>query len=123
MIDYGEIAKQANEALISIRDVDDSTSGIAYLIRDGEKTGSAHNPTFAPDARIECNGLQGKFDSKQVDGERILSTDLKITLTGLETVPTPNDKLEWNSKVLQIMDVMPLAPAGVAVFYVLQCRG
>lgn len=93
----------------------------ARIVRKGEQTGPAYNPTFGPDELFPVTIVYDEYDTDEIDGTLILATDLKIIMSATNVVPTPADKLRAD-KDYSIQRVMPLQPGGTPVMWELQCR-
>jgi hypothetical protein len=98
----------------------------ATIIRAGEETGPAHDPTPGQPTSHPCTVVYDTWRNDQIDGTLIRQSDLKImcSASGLSITPAPNDRFKGvDGKECSIMNVEPLQPAGVPVMYVLQVRG
>jgi len=58
----------------------------------------------------------------EVDGTKILMSDLKLMAQAGVTVPTTDDTLTLQGVTYRIMDVQPEAVGGVDLFYIIQAR-
>lgn len=64
------------------------------------------------------------YSKRDVDGTLIRQTDqlVYVSTAGLALSPTPTDKLVIGGAVMTIVNVKPLSPAGLVVFYEVQVR-
>lgn len=58
----------------------------------------------------------------EVDGTKILASDLKLMAQAGVVVPTTADTITLQGVVYRIMDVMPEAVGGVDLYYMIQAR-
>lgn len=89
-------------------------------------TGLPHNPEVVGPAYFDIDFVTLSYEDKEVDGSRVLMTDKKILVAvgNLPIVPTVSDTMvEKNGALLyRIMNVEPLEPGGVTLFYWIQGR-
>lgn len=78
---------------------------------------------------IPTHALLKAYKSHEIDGTNVLRTDTKCMLSAeavfrQNVVPAVGDMLTVSGlgKKFRVMDVQPLAPGGIAVFYWLQLR-
>lgn len=97
--------------------------GQAGAVRRQTKTGPAHNPIITT-ADHPATFAVLSFDSRDIDGTRVLATDKRALLKvgGLAVTPTTDDKLVIGGVAHSIIDVETLSPAGTALLHTLQCR-
>lgn len=111
--DYSGMAATATELI--------ARYGAPMRLVEMVKTGPAYDPTLTPDY-TDCIGVKTKFKKNQIDGQRVLQTDLRVLLAADQLVPTLNHRLEIGGKALEIIDVDPLEPGDTALMYVLHVR-
>ena len=90
----------------------------------GEPTGPEYDPTPGADIDYPARFVIVAFDAKEIDGTRVLSSDVKVLMApgDLLNPPTTNDRLIAADGEYAIVNVTTLAPADIAVLYTLQCR-
>jgi hypothetical protein len=125
MEDWGKVAAEVDEA---IRSVGQSAEGFpAALWREGAQTGEPFDPVFGAPTYLQLYVIDDRRQIRDASGS--LTTETRRTLTvGTRTavVPTKADKIavgikaesaneasNWNA----ILEVRPLAPAGVTLLY------
>jgi len=117
--DYDEIASTADELLAEF-----GQSCVLTSITDGAydpETGEAGTSTTPHPATAAVFAYPQRF----VDGTLILTGDKRalVSPVGLTVDPKPGDTLtDTASAVFQVIDAKPIAPAGVAVLWILQVR-
>lgn len=86
------------------------------------KTGT-YDPTVTYPATA-CTLVVLEYESREVDGTRVLATDKKVLLkaTGLSAAPKTSDRLSIGGVEHSIVRVEPLSPGGTVVIYTLQVR-
>lgn len=67
-------------------------------------------------------GIVTSYKHVEIDGENVLSGDLKLTLENSTTSPTVNDKVSLSGKVYTVISVAFVNPAGTNVLTVCQLR-
>lgn len=96
------------------------------LVRFGAGSYDPTTNTFsgAADTTDTIKGVRLKYTNSQIDNEVIKRGDIKmfVEAVNLATPPTVDDKIQIDSEIWDIKDVIPLQPADVAVFYELQLR-
>lgn len=87
-------------------------------------TGPAHNPTEGEPDEHACTFVVEEFKAFEIDGSRVLATDKKVLLAkgSLTIEPTTTDKLMIGGIPHSIVRIEPVAPGGVTVMYMAQCR-
>lgn len=93
--------------------------------RDVPGSGPIYDPGDPTIQKTPCTLAVLRFDNKDIDGTLIKVTDKKVYIAakGLAIIPVTTDKLMIGGLSHTIVRVMPLNPAGIAVYYELQCRG
>jgi len=68
-------------------------------------------------------GLQTEFGFKEIDGESVMRSDIKLLLspTGI-TKPTPNDKITLATGTFAVKHVSEINPSGDPILYKCQLR-
>lgn len=81
------------------------------------------NPVLTP-VDYACTFVVLDYAKKDIDGTLILQTDQMVYLStqGLTIEPNVTDKVVVGGVVFTIINVKPLSPAGVVVFYEMQVR-
>lgn len=96
----------------------------AIIIRAGEQTGPAYNPTIGPPTEHACKAVNVEWEDGEIDGTLIQSTDLKLLVaaSGLSITPTTADKINWLGKEYGIQPINPLSPAGTPLLYTIAAK-
>lgn len=98
--------------------------GLDVVLRRSVNSGTAWEPT-RQDTEYSTKAVLERYSQREVDGQNILRTDRKAIVAagplGL-IVPTTADKLVIGGAAYSIMQVDPVAPAGVSVIYEMQLR-
>lgn len=97
--------------------------GQAGLIRRTVSDDDPFNPSQTT-TDYPCTLAVLDYSKRDVDGTLIRQTDQVVYLStaGLTISPAPTDKLVVGGTVMTIVNVKPLSPAGLVVFYELQVR-
>lgn len=97
--------------------------GQSATLTSYSESGDAWNPTLTP-STATVRVAVFDYRNSEIDGELILQGDKLVYLStaGISAVPANSSKLTIGGVTHSIMDVMPLAPGGTAVFYKLQVR-
>jgi hypothetical protein len=117
---------------LSLRDVDVPALleefGMSVALK--KSTTGAYNPSTSAAAVTTSNksvvAVELQIDKAKVNGSTIVATDRRFYMSanGGSVVPEPNDIITLPTKeVLRVTDVLPLAPAGVAVLFDVYARG
>jgi hypothetical protein len=104
--------------------------GQAGTLRRPTATGTAYNPVAGDPGSHSCRFVVIEWAVGEVDGSRVLSTDMKVLLAkgSLTIDPAPSDKLVIGGVEHHIIGpdkgrgIKAVAPAGTVVFYELQVR-
>ncbi len=62
------------------------------------------------------------WKKNEIDGTLIRATDKKVMVSAIGEVPTVADRLNIGAVEHAIIDVIPKAPGGVPLYYIIQCR-
>ena len=92
-----------------------SVTGGSFDPATGSITGST--TTF-----VNGNGFATSYKLAEIDGETVLTNDVKVIIEKTASAPTVGSTCDINSKIYRIMNVTPISPAGTDVIYILQCR-
>lgn len=95
-------------------------NGRAITLRQKITSGEAWNPTQT-DSDTEVFAVFGRFESSQVNGESIKSTDLKVTVDA-DFQPTTDMKLIDDGTEYKIVNVFPTKPGPTVIKYDIQAR-
>lgn len=87
-------------------------------------TGPDYNPTIGTPTPYTVTFAVTEYADREIDGERIKSTDKKVLLAkgSLAIEPKTSDKLLIGGVAHSIIRVEPLAPGGTVVMWTLQVR-
>lgn len=97
--------------------------GQSVQVRRTIKIGPDWDPTFTEENYSALAAVLDYTD-REINGTLILAGDKKVFVSteGLSITPELSDKLSIGGLVHSIMQVKPLSPAGLVVFWELQCR-
>lgn len=70
----------------------------------------------------QAHGCVFNYASTEIDGARILEGDMVVLLESLPIVPAVGDLVHIATKIMRIINVERLCPAGIDVVYRLQVR-
>lgn len=102
----------------------DNGQAITFSYQTGEvinpATGAVTTP--ASEATVPGFGVATNYKNAEINGETVLSSDLKLLASNIATAPEVNWKVTVNGKTWRVMQVMPINPAGTNVMYILQIR-
>ena len=79
------------------------------------------DPATAP-VDTAGHAIEKKYEQTEIDGTTVFATDRRFITADLP-LPTTADKLVVGTKVLTIVNVMPIEPGEVTLAWTLQCRG
>ncbi|KQS55906.1 hypothetical protein ASG17_07600 [Brevundimonas sp. Leaf363] len=90
-----------------------------------DATGPSYDPDESDPDEHDAVFAVLEYDQKDIDGTRVLRTDKKILLA-VGTLPlkpaTDHHLLDAAGQAYSVMDVQPLSPAGIDLFYWVQGR-
>jgi hypothetical protein len=116
---------ERHDYLEDVADADEMIAefGQAGTLRRQTATGPDYNPTVITIDHA-CIFAVLDYANREVDGSRILASDKKVLLArgDLDIVPTLSDELLVGGAAHSILDVQPLAPAGIVVLWTIQIR-
>lgn len=122
-VNWSGIAAEVDAALKSIGTTDAGFSGT--LVQSVTTGGNAYDPTSGTteETSTPVTIVVTDYAKQDIDGTLILATDRKVLMTAIAgVIPAPADVLQVSGTDYSIVNVMPLAPAGVVVMYEAQCR-
>lgn len=77
--------------------------------------------TGAVEDSIAVTGIASNFDANEIDGTRILATDVRASLTAAQE-PQISDRLVIGGREHEIVNIVAKNPAGTALVYIVQAR-
>jgi len=94
------------------------------LIRNGEQTGPAYNPTFGPDIEFPITVALVDYSQRDLSGTLVETTDRKalVSIDGFNDVPTIADRLEVSGETYQIISLSRIETKGTVHYWRLQVR-
>lgn len=97
--------------------------GQAATLTQIANSGTAYNPTQT-ETDHACTVVILDWKQSDIDGTLVLQGDKKayISTQGLTATPSKNDRLTVGSEVHEIVNLMPLSPAGLVVMWQAQIR-
>lgn len=95
----------------------------ATISRQAASGATPWAPTLT-ETGYEVKSVMLDYSAREIDGTDILSTDQKayVAVGTLPIAPKPGDTLTVGGVAFEVIRSMPLAPAGVSVFFQLQLR-
>lgn len=101
-----------------------ASAGQAATLRVPKSTGTAYAPVEAAPDDYPITVVVDRYTSREVDGTRIRSDDLKVMIAkaSLPVEPTTNDQLLIGGVGYAIIDVRPTNPGGMVIMYEAQAR-
>jgi hypothetical protein len=118
-------AQIAREVAAALREVARDVGEGVYLAKLTQVTGAAVNPWDSPSGttvETELAVMVSDYAQSLIDGTLIRQGDKRVMVEATGPEPTQADKLEIDGAVYQIVNVMPLKPSGVALYYECQAR-
>lgn len=115
-VDYLALQAMAAEQI-------EAAGRIVQLVRVTE-VGPSYNRTRQESAPVDISAVILSYESNEVDGARVLSSDLSALVAGtIEPAPTAADKiLDGGNRYQIVPPVQELRPGDVALTYTLQLR-
>jgi hypothetical protein len=112
--DYAEMQAVAEELIAEF--------GTTGAVRRQTNTGRGYDPTVIT-TDYPCKLVVLEYEDAKIDGTLIKRTDKLIYLSteGLAITPTEADKIS-SGDTFSIINIKPLSPAGLTVFYEIQAR-
>ena len=108
--DYSDMQETATELLTEFN------QGVIKLIKVVDGTGPSYDPGDPTETEFDLVGTVRGVESKYVDNKLILESDLQVTVAVHATqVPEMSDKISIDGKIVDIVKIMPVPPAGVIV--------
>lgn len=102
----------------------DNGQSITFTYEIGQvinpSTGTVTTP--ASEETVSGFGVAINYKNAEINGETVLSSDLKLLASNIATAPEVNWEVTVDSKTWRVMQVMPINPAGTNVMYILQIR-
>ena len=97
--------------------------GQSATLTQTANTGTDYNPTLT-ETDYTCTLAVIDYKQSDIDGTVILKDDKKaiISTSGLTVTPTKADKLTIGGVVHDIVEIMPLSPAGIVIIWQAQIR-
>lgn len=114
--DYGKMTNTASRLLKRFN------QGVIRYIEAGPSTGPVYDPTPGADVVSVLDATASGVAAEYVDGKSVLATDLMVTASVFERVPTMNGRIEIDGKEVQIVKILPKPAAGTVVVWNFICR-
>lgn len=117
VFDYGDTVNIAANALAEY--------GAATVItREIDRVFDAAAGTMSGGTTLTINGkgLMTQFIAREIDGTNIKLGDVKIMFQAGVGAPLIGDQLRFSGVTYRVMEPNPFSPAGVDLFYDIQCR-
>lgn len=123
-VDWLEVQGDVTAALQSIEDSTQPERSKGVIVRQGTPSGPAYNPSRGAPIEFDVDLLISSFTAMDIDGTTIKQEDIKVlaSATGLPDDIGAADQLLIGDVPYQIINAVPTTPAGVVLFYTLQCR-
>lgn len=124
MSNGSDIAAEIAQALADVAGDTGAGSFVATVTR-----APADKPTTpwgaastTPPTTYSVNVIRDSWNRFEIDGTKIMATDLKLMMQAGVVVPTTADKITVSGKQHNILSVMPEAVGGVDLYYIVQAR-
>lgn len=97
--------------------------GQVVTLTQTANSGTAYNPSQT-ETDHSCYGAVLAYAENEIDGTLIKNTDKQVYLSteGLSVTPAVADKITVDGISHEIINLMPLSPAGTVVFWKVQIR-
>lgn len=121
--DWNAIAAEVDAALKSVGSTDAGFT--AVLAQTTVTGGDPWNPGSGTSTTVNTNVtvVVDTYEKSEIDGTTIQAGDRKVLMTAIAGVePKPSDVLTISGTAYTVINVWPLAPAGVTVMYEVQAR-
>jgi len=117
-----QIAQEVAAALREVaRDVGEGIY-LAKLIQVASAPSTPWDSAGETTVETELDAMVSDYAQSLIDGTLIRQGDKRVMVEATGPEPTQADKLEIDGVIYQIVNVKPLKPSGVALYYTLQCR-
>jgi len=120
---WSQIANEVDAALKSVGTTD---AGFTAVLSQTTVTGgNPWDPGSGTSTTVTTNVtiVVSEYALSEIDGTTIQAGDRKVLMTAMAGVePKPSDTLTISGKAYNVVNAMPLAPAGIAVMYEVQAR-
>ena len=121
--DWASIRAEIDAALKSVGSTD---AGFTAVLSQTTVTGGVPwDPGSGTTTTVSTNVtiVVTEYAKTEIDGTTIQAGDRKVLMTATAGVePKPSDVLTISGKAFNVVNAMPLAPAGIAVMFEVQCR-
>lgn len=117
--DYSGMQSESSKLL------SDFKQGEIILIKSGLQTPAVNEwdiPTENAPTEYILNAVASGVSEKYVNGDTIKATDLQITASVFEVIPSVGDIVKVDDKPMTILQVLPIPAAGVTCAWVLFAR-
>lgn len=117
------IAAEIEAALGEVaRDTGDSAFVVTLTEPSTGPTTPWSGTSPVPGATHEVPAMIGRFARNMIDGTLIRATDKRVMIAGTAPKPLTNWTVTIDGQVHAIVNVVEVAPAGVALYYEVQAR-
>lgn len=119
--DWNAIAAEVAEGLASVGDVGAGAQGFTVTLHKTITSGPAWDPVIT-NVDYELSTVEYPYKISNRDGTVIQANDKFLFVQAGIAVPEMADTVTANGIGYQIINIMPLSPAGIDVLYELQLR-
>lgn len=119
-----DIASEVDAAFGEVAQEVGSGSFTVTLIRAAvdEPTTPWGSPALGDPQEFVLPAMLDQWKKNEIDGTLIRATDKKVMVSAVGEVPTVADRLTISGVEHAIMAVMPEAPSGVPLYYIIHAR-
>ena len=102
----------------------DNGQAITFTYETGEVINPATGVVTTPasNSTVSGYGVATNFKNAEINGDTILSSDLKLLASNVASEPKANWRVGVNGRTWRVMQVSPINPAGTNVMYICQIR-
>jgi len=120
--DWNAIAAEVKAGLASVGDVSHGAGGFQVTLhKAGAPSTQPWDPPGEPTDYL-LTAVEYPVDIRNRDGTLIQNDDVFLMLEAGSVAPELADKITVGDDLLQVVNVKPLKPAGIAVLYDVQLR-
>lgn len=114
--DYGRLRQVADSKIARF--------GQEAVLSRPTSTGPAHNPVEGEPDTYSVRIVVETYRQNEIDGTRVLRSDLKVMMSkgALAIEPETTDQLLIGGQAHAIVDVRPVSPGGVVLYFEIQAR-
>lgn len=119
-----QIATEVDAALREVAQEVGTGAFTVTLIRSSvdEPTTPWGSPAIGEPQEFTLPAMVDHWRKDEIDGTLIRATDKKVMMSAVGTAPTVADRIVISGVEYAILNVMPEAPSGVPLYYIIHAR-